>query len=75
MKEEDQQKVEQEIRRDRICGKCGSRLFLADETTTHLVINGEVVKSFPDGQLHGFTCLKCSDPELYEDFKIYEPDE
>lgn len=54
------------------CEKCGSRVFLVDETITHLEVDGETVKELGSGDLHDRNCLRCSHPELYEDFKGYE---
>ena len=54
------------------CEKCGSRVFLLDETITHLEVDGEIVKEFGSGDLHNRNCLRCTNPALYEDFKGYE---
>lgn len=44
------------------CKKCGSRIFLVDETITHLEINGEIVKELGSGDLHNRNCLRCTEP-------------
>ena len=54
------------------CEKCGSQVFLLDETVTHLEVGGEIVKELGSGDLHNRNCLKCTLPELYEEFKGYE---
>ena len=50
------------------CKKCGSRIFLVDETITHLEINGEIVKELGTGDLHHRNCLRCTHPEIYKDY-------
>jgi predicted nucleic-acid-binding Zn-ribbon protein len=50
------------------CKKCGSRIFLVDETITHLEINGEIVKELGSGDLHNRNCLRCTHPEIYQDY-------
>ena len=51
------------------CKKCGSQIFLVDETTTHLEIEGEIVKELGSGDLHNRNCLRCTEPDIYEDYK------
>jgi len=51
------------------CKKCGSRIFLVDETITHLEIDGEIVKELGSGDLHNRNCLRCAEPHIYEDYK------
>jgi len=51
------------------CKKCGSRVFIVDETITHLEIADEIVKELGSGDLHSRNCLRCTDPDLYEDYK------
>ena len=51
------------------CKKCGSQIFLVDETITHLEIDGEIVNELGTGDLHNRSCLKCTHPNLYEDYK------
>jgi hypothetical protein len=51
------------------CAKCGSQIFLVDETTTHLEIAEEIVKELGTGDLHNRNCLKCTHPDLYQDYK------
>ena len=51
------------------CEKCGSRIFLVDETITHLEIDGEIVKELGTGDLHTRNCLRCTHPEIYKDYK------
>ena len=50
------------------CTKCGSRIFLVDETITHLEIDGEIVKELGSGDLHTKNCLRCTRPEIYSDY-------
>jgi hypothetical protein len=50
------------------CKKCGSKIFLVDETITHLEIDGEIVKELGSGHLQTRNCLKCTHPDLYEDY-------
>ena len=51
------------------CTRYGSRIFLIDETITHLDIDGEIVKKLGSGDLHNRNCLKCKHPEIYKDYK------
>ena len=51
------------------CKKCGSKIFLVDETITHLEIAGEIVKELGSGDLHTRNCLRCTHPEIYCDYK------
>ena len=51
------------------CEKCGSKIFLVDETITHLEIDGEIVKELGSGDLHTRNCLRCTHPEIYKDYK------
>jgi hypothetical protein len=51
------------------CKKCGSQIFLVDETITHLEIAGEIVKELGSGDLHNRNCLRCTHPDIYEDYK------
>ena len=39
-----------------------------DETITHLEIDGEIVKELGSGHLQTRNCLKCTHPDLYEDY-------
>jgi hypothetical protein len=48
------------------CTMCGSRIFLIDETITHLDIDGEIAKELGSGGLHNRNCLRCTHPEIYE---------
>ncbi|MBP1741233.1 MAG: hypothetical protein H6Q48_3526, partial [Deltaproteobacteria bacterium] len=50
------------------CKKCGSQIFLVDETITHLEINGEIVKELGTGDLYNRNCLRCTHPDIYEDY-------
>ena len=50
------------------CKKCGSRIFLVDETITHLEIAGEIVKQLGSGDLHNRNCLRCTHPDIYADY-------
>jgi len=51
------------------CNKCGSQVFLVDETITHLEIDGEIVKELGTGGLQNRNCLRCTHPEIYKDYK------
>lgn len=51
------------------CKKCGSRLFLIDETVTYMEINGDAEKELGRTGFFNRTCLKCNMPEIYQDFK------
>ena len=51
------------------CKKCGSRVFLVDETITHLEIDDEIVKELGSGDLHNRNCLRCTHPEVYQEYK------
>jgi len=51
------------------CEKCGSRLFLIDETVTYLEINGNAEKELGRTGFFNRNCLKCHIPEIYQDFK------
>ena len=50
------------------CKKCGSQIFLVDETVTHLEIDGEIVKELGSGDLHTRNCLRCTNPDIYADY-------
>ena len=50
------------------CLKCGSRVFFIDETSTHIEVDGELLKSYP-GDLHNRTCVRCTYQELYEEYR------
>ena len=50
------------------CAKCGSQIFLVDETITHLEIAGEIVKELGSGDLHNRNCLRCTAPDIYKDY-------
>jgi len=52
-----------------LCKKCGSRVFLVNETITHLEVDGELAKQLGGGDLHNWNCLRCNHPDLYKDFK------
>lgn len=52
-----------------VCRKCGSKVFFVDETTTHLEVDGELVKQVGDGDLHNRNCVRCTYPEQYEDYR------
>ena len=51
------------------CKKCGSRIFLVDENISHLELDREIVKELGSGDLHNRNCLRCTHPDLYEDYK------
>ena len=51
------------------CKKCGSKIFLVDETITHLEIDGEIVKELGTGHLQTRNCLRRTHPDIYEDYK------
>lgn len=51
------------------CQKFGSKIFLVDETVTHLEIDGEIVKQLGGGDVHNRNCLKCTYPAIYEDYR------
>lgn len=51
------------------CKKCRSQIFLVDETITHLEIEGEIVKELGSGDLQNRNCLRCTHPEIYEDYE------
>ena len=51
------------------CQKCGSKIFLVDETITHLEIDGEIVKELGSGGLHNRNCLCYLPPEIYKNYK------
>jgi len=38
--------------------KCGSKVFLVDETVTHLEVDGKIIKQVGDGDLHNRDCAK-----------------
>jgi len=54
------------------CKKCGSKVFLVDETVTHLEVDGEIIKQVGSGDLHNRNCIKCIYPEQYENYKNYD---
>ena len=51
------------------CNKCGSTVFLVDETITHLEVGGEIGKQVGDGDLHNRNCVRCTYPWQYKDFE------
>ena len=51
------------------CETCGSKVFLVDETITHLEVEGETIKELGSGDLHNRNCLRCTHPDIYEDYK------
>lgn len=55
------------------CPKCGSKIALVDETITHLMVSGEIVKTY-SGDFNNQTCVRCCHPKLYADFAGYESD-
>lgn len=55
-----------------ICPKCGSRIFLVDETSTYLEVDGELVKQVGGGELHNRNCVRCTYPEQYGQYKYLE---
>jgi hypothetical protein len=44
------------------CEKCESKVFLVDETVTHLEINAEIIKQISGGDMHNRNCVKCTYP-------------
>ena len=56
------------------CPKCGSGVFFIDETVTHVMVDGEIKKSYP-GDYENKNCIRCAVPDQYkEDYADYEPD-
>ena len=53
------------------CRECGSRVFLVDETCTHVEVDGEIVKTFT-GDLGNRNCIRCAYPDLYPDYSDYD---
>ena len=53
------------------CRECGSKVFLVDETCTHVEIGSEIVWTHP-GDLCNRNCVRCTYPELYPDFREYD---
>ena len=53
------------------CKHCGSRVFLVDETCTHVEIDGEIVKTYT-GDLVNRNCIRCTYPDLYPDYQDYD---
>ena len=51
------------------CEKCGSKVFLVDETITHLEVGGEIIKQVGGGDLHNRNCVKCTYPEEHDEYK------
>lgn len=51
------------------CEKCGSKVFLVDETITHLEVDGEIIKQVGGGDLHNRNCVRCTYPEEYDEYK------
>ena len=54
------------------CKKCGSRVFFVDETITHLEIDGEIVKQLGSGDLHNRNCVRCANPEQYDEYRHFD---
>ncbi len=53
------------------CSVCGSRVFLVDETCTHLEIDGEIITT-RSGDLVNRKCMRCNYPDLYADYADYD---
>ena len=51
------------------CKKCESKIFLVDETITHIEVDGEIVKELGTGDLHDRKCVRCTHPDIYQDYK------
>ena len=51
------------------CKKCESKIFLVDETITHIEVEGEIVKQLGTGGLQNRNCLSCTHPEIYKNYK------
>ncbi len=49
------------------CKKCGSKVFLVDETVTHLEVDDEIVKTYT-GDLCNRNFIKCTYPAEYNDY-------
>ena len=50
------------------CKKCGSKVFLVDETVTHVQVDDEIVKSHP-GDLDNANCVRCTYPKIYPEYQ------
>jgi hypothetical protein len=55
-----------------ICKKCGSKVFVVDETASYIEVNGEIVKHVGGGDLHNRNCVRCTYLEQYEDYKYLD---
>ena len=53
------------------CERCGSRVFLVDETVTHVQVDDEIVKSHA-GDLANANCVRCTYPGMYPEYRHYE---
>ena len=54
------------------CKKCGSKVFVVDETVSYIEVDGEIVKHVSSGDLHNRNCVRCTYPEQYEDYKYFD---
>ena len=50
------------------CKKCGSRVFFIDIVSTYLEIDGEIGNEVGCGEIENRNCVKCTYPQLYEDY-------
>jgi len=55
-----------------ICKKCGSKVFVVDETASYIEVNGEIVKHVGGGDLHNRNCIRCTYPEQYKDYRYLD---
>ena len=54
------------------CKKCGSKVFVVDETASYIEVNGEIVKQVGGGDLHNRNCVRCTYPEEYKEYKYLD---
>jgi predicted nucleic-acid-binding Zn-ribbon protein len=54
------------------CKKCGSKVFVVDETASYIEVDGEIVKKVGSGDLHNRNCVRCTYPEEYEEYKYLD---
>jgi len=49
------------------CLKCGSRVSLADETNTAVLVGNEIIGTH-EGDMTNRNCIQCTYPDLYPDY-------
>ena len=56
------------------CKKCGSKVFVVDESASYIEVNGEIVKKVSSGDLHNRNCVRCTYPKQYKEYRDLDQD-